>query len=364
MGGNPGRPTIQRLQPRTQRGGQIAQFIRRHPMLARQRPDGKKPFFQRLKLGRIEIQRRQTSFHALLRFAQFDQRPVQRGHRPRQTALGPLCRAIHPAQRIPHRPFGPLIGQGLCRTGHIRADPLGPLHQTAPRIQHRFLARFGVQPVQFGHGMAQEFLFLARRLQRGLCRRQIGPRHRLRTPRRPQRRQIQSRKGIQQGPMPPRVQQTAIIMLPMQFHQRLGQVAQHIARDAVVIDPGRLAPIQRVDPPQDQFTLVQPKPRLIQNRPGRMVGGQVEHRRHAALRRALTHQFGPSAPAQHETQRIQQDRLSRPGFARQHVQPRPEFKFQPVNDQHIPDFQCPQHAQVPAGRALARHIHSPLTIWR
>jgi hypothetical protein len=38
------------------------------------------------------------------------------------------------------------------------------------------------------------------------------------------------------------------------------------------------------------------------------------------------HQIGPAAPAQHEAQTVQQDRLAGPGLAGQHVQARLEIK--------------------------------------
>ena len=134
--------------------------------------------------------------------------------------------------------------------------------------------------------------------------------------------------------MPLGVQQPTVIVLTMQFNQRFGQRAQHFTRTAAVIDPSRLAPVRRVDAPQDQL-IPRRQPRFFQYRAGGMIGRQIKPRGHFALCRTLPHQIGPTAPAQHKTQTVQQDRLARTGFARQHVKPRLKRKFQPVNDQHV-----------------------------
>ena len=52
----------------------------------------------------------------------------------------------------------------------------------------------------------------------------------------------------------------------------------------------------------------------------------------------LADQFGPAPPAQHEAKRIKQDGFASTGFAGQHVQTRLKRKFQPFDDQHVPDI--------------------------
>lgn len=123
-------------------------------------------------------------------------------------------------------------------------------------------------------------------------------------------------------------------MLAVQFDQRFRQRAQHLARAAAVIDPSRFAPVRPVDTAQDQLAPAG-QASLFQYRMGGVAFGQIEPRRDLALRRALTHQIGAPAPAQHEPETIKQDRFTRPGFAGQNVQTRLKRKFQPVDDQHI-----------------------------
>ena len=66
-----------------------------------------------------------------------------------------------------------------------------------------------------------------------------------------------------------------------------------------------------------------------------------------ALESAFAHQFGPPAPAQHESQRIEKYGFAGAGFAGQNVQAGLEADVQPVNDKHIPDVEGAQHVAGP-----------------
>ena len=66
-------------------------------------------------------------------------------------------------------------------------------------------------------------------------------------------------------------------------------------------------------------------------------------RANLALRGAGTDDVGTAAPAENQPQRIEQDRLARPGLAGQHVQPRVELQCQAVDDEKIADFETAQH---------------------
>ena len=148
--------------------------------------------------------------------------------------------------------------------------------------------------------------------------------------------------GIQHRPVPALIQKAAIVLLPVQLHQRVRQCAQHLPGRAAVVHPGGLAPIRGVHPAQDQLALRR-DPGFVQHRARGMGRGQIEYRRHLALRGAGAHKIGAPAPAQHETQTIKQDGLARPGFPGKHIQPRAEIQREPVDQQHIPDFERPKH---------------------
>ena len=354
------RPAVNGGQPSAQAFGKTAQIIGQDAMLARQRPDGKQPLLQRLQLGRVEIQTAQRLLNPAHRVAQFDQGPVQRPKCAVKPPLGPVRRALHPAQRVAHGAFGP-VRQGAMGADDIGADPFRPLHQAAAGIQCRLLARFGVQLVQLHHGMAQIVFFHLRPFERALrrlkCRPRLGPC----APRRTHPGQIQPGKGIKKLAMPARVQKTPVIMLAVQFHQRIRQITQHLARDPAIVDPGRLAPVHRVDAAQDQLALLGHDPRLGQNRMGGMKRIQIKDRHNLALRGPCAHQIRPPPPAQHKAQGIQQDRLARPGFAGQHIQPRPKGQRQPIDDQHITNFKRTQHLG-PVGAALRPSCLQPFAL--
>ena len=275
------------------------------------------------------------------------------------------CRILQPAQRLQHQALGALIAQRLGRAGHIGADLLGRLHGPAPDIQRRFLAGFGVQLVQFGHGMAQEFLFGP---HGGQCAFGQGQRLLRRAPARPgraQRCQIQPGEDIQHLPVPARVQQPAVIMLTVQFHQPFRQCPQHLARNPAVIDPGGLAAIGIVHPAQDQIALGL-DPVFFQHGMGRMARRQVEFGHHLALFGAAPHQLGPATPAQHKAQAIQQNGFASPGFPGQHIQPGLKGQRQPVDNQHVANVESAQHrSDHRKGHGpLPLYNHSPLMTWR
>jgi hypothetical protein len=121
----------------------------------------------------------------------------------------------------------------------------------------------------------------------------------------------QAAEGVQQLAVAARVQKAPVVMLAVQFHQRLGQRPQHLALGAAVVDPGGLAAVPRVDPAQDQFVL-SGSPASSSTARAWMVRAEREHRHDLALRGARADQFGPAAPAQHEAKRIEKDRLARP----------------------------------------------------
>ncbi len=128
----------------------------------------------------------------------------------------------------------------------------------------------------------------------------------------------------------------------MQLDQHLRERAQHLARGAPVVDPGGLGPALPVHPAQDQL-ITDGNTGLVEHGARRVAGVEIEHRRHLALVGAAAHQLGPAAPAEHEAERVEQNRLARPGLAGQHVEARLELKLQPVDDQHVSNVEAAQH---------------------
>ena len=318
-------------------------------MLARQGTDGEQSFLQRFKDMRVERKCRQRVFNAALRLAQLDQRAGQRGKGRVQSPFGPVGNPFQPAQRIGHLPLGPLVGQGLQGTDHIALNARRRLHGTAAGVKRRILARLGRQAVKFGNSMAQEFLFGARRRKRGFGLGD-GPRRAPHGgPGGAQGDKVVSAEGVQHRAVAPGVQEAAVILLPMQLDQCVGQGAQDLAPGAAVIDIGLLSTVRRADAAQDQAVAFVGQACFGQNGMGGMAGRQGKFRRHLALRGPGAHQIGPPAPSQHKAKRIQKDRLSRPRLARQHVQAGPEGQFQPVDDENVANGKAAQHVSALRG---------------
>ena len=165
--------------------------------------------------------------------------------------------------------------------------------------------------------------------------------------------------------MPARIEKPAVVVLAMQLHKAIRQGPQDLARDAPVVDPGGLAPVSGVDPPQDQLALLGLNSGLGQNLVHGMIRRESKHRRDLALLGPGTNQLGPPAPAKDKAQSFKKDGFPGAGLAGQHVEARLKLQSQPIDDQHIADVETPEHGSPPGRRgACLHHSHSPLTICR
>ena len=344
---------IERREPRAQRFGKIREVIRQDIVLARERANGKEPLLAGLEVERIEIERVERALRLAPGLVELDQRPRQGRERTVEPPLGLLCRALEPAQRIARRALGPVGPERLSGAGDLLAGALGALHEAAARVELGLLAGLRVERVELAHGVAQEILLGADIGERGLGlvegglgRRAFAPRgaHGLAPC-------LEPAEGVEHGAMRARVEQTAIVLLPVQLDKGGREPAQHLARDAAIVDPGGLAPVGGIDPAQDQIVLGG-QPGLGQHVARGVVRRQLEHRHHLAPLSPRAHQIGPSAPAQHEAETIEQDRFARAGLSGEHVEARPEPEIEPVDDQHVANFKRTQHSQVPPGGGL------------
>ena len=193
------------------------------------------------------------------------------------------------------------MAQQLIGVDHIAADFFGALHLAAAGVEGGFLARFGGELVQFRHRMAQELFFGGDGLALGggsggcFARRTKG------RPSLPHRcnRAVIPGVIVKDGAVAARVQQSAIVVLAVQFHQCFRQAPQHLARAAAVIDPSSLAPLGGVDAAQDQF-IPGRQTRIFEHRMGRVAGRQIEPSGHFPLCCPLAYQIGATAPAQNK----------------------------------------------------------------
>ena len=295
-------------------------------MLARQRPDREQPL---LDAPPVRPDRSPAPP------APVRPRPAPR---PVRSAPGPAPPAAPPAAPRPARPPLPASAAHRAsgprrprptgrhqRLGDILADPSRALHQAAARIQRRLLARLRVQLVQFArpHGAGS----LPRpppRASAASASASAGARLAAAPPRPPA-----------AAPGPARQRH------PAAPGARAGSAARgrHAGRAVPPACPtGRAAPRPTTRRSLTQAVL---RPSAVLTR-RRISSSSASIPASSSTARAAwpagrsktavtspcaapcAHQFGPPAPAQHEAQRIQQDRLARPGLAGQHVQARLE----------------------------------------
>ena len=150
--------------------------------------------------------------------------------------------------------------------------------------------------------------------------------------------------------MAARIDEAAIVMLPVQFHQRRGDLPQQGRAHRLVVDEGLGPAICPDAATQDQRLArlrldLRPRQCFANQRreSGKLKrGGDVR----LILARADERSFRPIAENQAES--IQEDRLAGTRLARKHAQPRPEGEVQRLDQDDIADGQGGEHREPPA----------------
>src|SRR5690606_18398922 len=117
-----------------------------------------------------------------------------------------------------------------------------------------------------------------------------------------------------------------------------------------VVDPGFRSTVGAHSPPQDQglarFQLDLGFGQGFADGLGQR--GEFEGGRRARLVLAGAHERGLGAVAEHQPERVEQDRLARPGFAGKHAEARRESQVERLDQDDITDRERGQH-NAPAG---------------
>ena len=85
-----------------------------------------------------------------------------------------------------------------------------------------------------------------------------------------------------------------------------------------------------------------------------MIGADLEQRRDDRLRLPGADQRGVGARAQRQPERVEQDRLARPGLAGEHAKPGFEIEVERLDEDDIADGKLPQHRPRCSLAAAAR----------
>ena len=156
--------------------------------------------------------------------------------------------------------------------------------------------------------------------------------------------------GIEQHALRVGAQQRLVGVLAVDVDEELADFAQLLGGRRRTVDVAARAAAGIEDAPQDQFFI---PVEIVGRQPfaDRRQPGDVEGRRHLGPFAAGAHDTGVGALAERQRQRIDQDRLARPGFPGQRAETTGKLQFEAVDDDEVADCQPAQH-HVPFGRSL------------
>ena len=136
--------------------------------------------------------------------------------------------------------------------------------------------------------------------------------------------------------MTARVEQPPIVMLAMYLDQRLPELAQQAGRDRLIVDEGPAAAVGPHQPAHHQrVARLRGKAIVGEQRVGGMGGRQLEGHAHRRLRLAAADQAAVRPRAKRQPERVEQDRLARPGFAGEHAEAAAELQVQRLDQHHV-----------------------------
>src|ERR1043165_371010 len=127
----------------------------------------------------------------------------------------------------------------------------------------------------------------------------------------------QGAESIDQGAMAARIDQRAIVVLPMDLDQSLPHLAQKLNADANVVDEGAAPAVGSLHAPQDE-TVLRLEPICGEELERGMAWRQIEARGYLTLRRPAPHQRSIATAADGERKRVEEDGFAGPGFSGQH----------------------------------------------
>ena len=145
-------------------------------------------------------------------------------------------------------------------------------------------------------------------------------------------------KCIQQRHMTARIQQPALIILSVNFHQQRANIAQEGGRHRLVVDKRPAAAIGLQGPAKHENALLVLCQIIVCKQGERWMRRiHLENGRSACLHRRLAHQSRIRALAKCQAQPVQQDGLSGAGFARQNMQSGAKLQVHPLDQDEVTD---------------------------
>ena len=154
--------------------------------------------------------------------------------------------------------------------------------------------------------------------------------------------------------MTARIDQAPVVVLAVQLDQPAGQFAQQRDAHRLVVDK-RLAAAARIITGGLELALEDQRLARLDLDTGLVERtahglGQVrefEAGRHARPVLAGAYQAAVGAVAQHQTQRIEQDRLASPGLTGEHAEPTGKIEIQRLDQHDVADGKAGEHVRLP-----------------
>ena len=156
---------------------------------------------------------------------------------------------------------------------------------------------------------------------------------------------LQTAVSVDEHSMARCLHQGAVVVLAVDLDQTVGDRARHLRADRLIVDESAGPSIRELDAAQDQFA-VGLDVALPRERNSGMIGGEIEDRRHLALRLTVTDERAVAARAERQRQRVEQDRFSRPSLAGQNRQSAGEFEVQLVDQDNVADRKPNEHPEA------------------
>ena len=155
---------------------------------------------------------------------------------------------------------------------------------------------------------------------------------------------LEAGERIEQAAVGRGIDQRALIMLAVNFHQCRTNGSQSLHADRLVVDKGAGAAVGELHAAQDHLAVIL-KPVVGKDGGGRMALRHVEYRGDLALLHAMTDETCIATAAERERKGIEQDGFARTSFARQHRKAAGKFDIEPFDQDDVADRQTRQHAR-------------------
>src|SRR5207253_936529 len=156
---------------------------------------------------------------------------------------------------------------------------------------------------------------------------------------------VQAAKGVEQVAVTPGVEQTAIIVLTMNFDDQAANLPDQPGRNGGCTHEGAAPAVALQSAPDDQRLARVRLDALFPEEAVRgMVGGKLDLCGDHGLLLARTDEPAVGAASEREPERVQQDRLARSGLPGEHAQPWLELQFEPLDQHNVVDSELLQHA--------------------